>query len=93
VFYGTGMGAAVKSILQNHDVQLRKGHHQGIRTHEKVMVVSGGFAGETSTVRAWTGSQNWSDRALHRDDLIVRVDDQPEAAAYAKRFLWMWDHA
>ena len=93
VFYGTGMGAAVKSILEHHDVQLRKGHHQGIRTHEKVMVVSGGFAGETSTVRAWTGSQNWSDRALHRDDLIVRVDDQPEAAAYAKRFLWMWDHA
>lgn len=91
VFYGTGMGAAVKSILKNHDVRMRKGHHQGIRTHQKVMIVSGGYDGEPSTVRAWTGSQNWSTRATHRDDLIVRVDDQAEAATYEKRFLWMWD--
>ncbi|HEU5038825.1 MAG TPA: phospholipase D-like domain-containing protein [Nocardioides sp.] len=92
VFYGTGMGAAVKSILKNHGVRMRKGKHAGIRTHQKVMIVSGGYAGEPSTVRAWTGSQNWSTRATRRDDLIVRVDDQAEAAAYEKRFLWMWDH-
>jgi phosphatidylserine/phosphatidylglycerophosphate/cardiolipin synthase-like enzyme len=71
---------------------MRKGQHPGIRTHQKVMIVSGGYDGEPSTVRAWTGSQNWSTRATHRDDLIVRVDDQAEAAAYEKRFLWMWDH-
>lgn len=92
VFFGTGMGAAVKSILRHHQVRLRKGHHQGIRTHEKVMMVDGGFGDEPSTVRAWTGSQNWSDRALHRDDLIVRIDDEAEASAYTKRFRWMWDH-
>ena len=92
VFFGTGMGAAVKSILKNHGVRMRKGQHPGIRTHQKVMIVSGGYDGEPSTVRAWTGSQNWSTRATHRDDLIVRVDDQVEAAAYEKRFLWMWDH-
>jgi phosphatidylserine/phosphatidylglycerophosphate/cardiolipin synthase-like enzyme len=92
VFYGTGMGAAVRSILENHDVAMRKGGHQGIRTHQKVMIVSGGYDGETSTVRAWTGSQNWSTRATHRDDLIVRIDDQAEATTYEKRFLWMWDH-
>ncbi len=92
VFYGTGFGAAVRSILKNHGVRLRKGHHQGIRTHQKVMIVDGGFADEPATVRAWTGSQNWSDRALNRDDLIVRIDDQAEAATYARRFSWMWDH-
>lgn len=90
VFYGTGMGAAVRSILEHHGVAMRSGHHEGIRTHQKVMVVSGGYDGDPSTVRAWTGSQNWSSRALHRDDLIVRVDDRDEAHVYEKRFLWMW---
>jgi hypothetical protein len=93
VFFGTGMGAAVKSILRNHGVQMRQGHHPGIRTHQKVMIVAGGYDGAPSTFRAWTGSQNWSNRALNRDDLIVRVDDPTEALAYAKRFLWMWDRA
>jgi phosphatidylserine/phosphatidylglycerophosphate/cardiolipin synthase-like enzyme len=93
VFYGTGMGAAVKSILKNNGAELRKGQHRGIRTHQKVMMVVGAFGDEPATVRAWTGSQNWSSRALRRDDLIVRIDDQAEAAAYEKRFLWMWKRA
>ena len=93
VFYGTGMGAAVKSILKNNGVRMRKGHNQGIRTHEKVMMVDGGFADDPDTVRAWTGSQNWSDRAANRDDLIVQINDEAEAQQYVDRFLWMWDHA
>lgn len=93
VFYGTGLGAAVRSILQNNGVELREGEHPGIRTHQKVMIVDGAFGDELDTVRAWTGSQNWSDRAANRDDLIVRLDDETEAQRYVDRFLWMWDHA
>jgi len=93
VFYGTGFGAAVRSILGNNGVELRQGEHKGIRTHQKVMMVDGAFGDELDTVRAWTGSQNWSDRAANRDDLIVRIDDEAEAQRYVDRFLWMWDHA
>jgi phosphatidylserine/phosphatidylglycerophosphate/cardiolipin synthase-like enzyme len=93
VFYGTGMGAAVKSILENNGVRIRKGQHQGIRTHQKVMVVDGAYGGDLDTMRAWTGSQNWSDKAANRDDLIVQINDETEAQRYVDRFLWMWDHA
>jgi phosphatidylserine/phosphatidylglycerophosphate/cardiolipin synthase-like enzyme len=93
VFYGTGLGAAVRSILENNGVRIRKGHHQGVRTHQKVMIVDGAFGDDLDTVRAWTGSQNWSDRAANRDDLIVQINDPGEAQRYVDRFLWMWDHA
>jgi phosphatidylserine/phosphatidylglycerophosphate/cardiolipin synthase-like enzyme len=85
------MGAAVKSILKNNGVPVRKGHNRGIRTHQKVMMVDGAFGDDLETVRAWTGSQNWSDRAAHRDDLIVQLNDEAEAQQYVDRFLWMWD--
>ncbi len=93
VFYGTGLGAAVRSILENNGVVLRKGEHDGIRTHQKVMIVDGAYGDDLDTVRAWTGSQNWSDRAANRDDLIVQINDEAEAQRYVDRFLWMWDHA
>ncbi|MCW2772680.1 MAG: hypothetical protein JWN91_1006 [Nocardioides sp.] len=93
VFYGTGMGAAVKSILKNNGAQLRKGHTPGVRTHQKVLVVDGAFGSDLATVRAWTGSQNWSDKAANRDDLIVQINDAADAQRYADRFDWMWDHA
>ena len=93
VFYGVGLGAAVRSILENNGVELRKGTHQGVRTHQKVMVVEGGYDGDPSTVRAWTGSHNWSDRALRRDDLIVEVQDEDEARQYAEWFEYMWKNA
>ncbi|MEP9364253.1 phospholipase D-like domain-containing protein [Nocardioides sp. CN2-186] len=93
VFYGVGMGAAVKSILANNGVEISNGTHKGIYTHQKMMIVSGGYDGLPSTVRAWTGSHNWSNLALGRDDLIVTVEDQADAQEYADRFNWMWNHA
>ena len=93
VFYGVGMGAAVRSILQNNGIETSNGTHEGIHTHQKMMVVSGGYDGLPSTVRAWTGSHNWSDLALGRDDLIVEIENQADAQRYADRFRWMWNHA
>lgn len=93
VFYGVGMGAAVKSILKNNGVEISHGTHKGILTHQKVMIVRGGYDGLPSTVRAWTGSHNWSNLALTRDDLFVEIEDQADAQRYADRFRWMWKHA
>ena len=64
-----------------------------MRTHQKVLIVDGAFGDDPDTVRAWTGSQNWSDRAVNRDDLIVQINDESQAQRYVDRFEWMWEHA
>jgi phosphatidylserine/phosphatidylglycerophosphate/cardiolipin synthase-like enzyme len=90
VLYGVGTGSAVTSILAAAGVALSGGTHKGIRTHQKVMVIAGGYDGIPSTYRAWTGSHNWSDRALQRDDLIVRIDNPQLAEQYVYLFDQMW---
>lgn len=93
VLYGVGTGSAVTSILAGGGVVLNAGTHQGIRTHQKVMIVQGGFDGLPRTSRAWTGSHNWSDRALNRDDLIVQIGDPAYADQYVYLFDQMWAQA
>ncbi len=93
VLYGVGTGSAVTSILTGAGVAVNAGTHQGIRTHQKVMIVQGGFDGLPRTSRAWTGSHNWSDRALNRDDLIVQINDPAYADQYAYLFDQMWAQA
>lgn len=91
VFYGVGMGGAVNAILRDGGVTRRNGTHRGVHTHEKMMIVDGGFDGVPSTVRAWTGSHNWSDRALARDDLFVQINDEAIAQHYGEQFMHMWE--
>lgn len=93
VFYGTGTGGAVRAILTNNGVQMRTSSRDGVTTHEKLMVLAGAYDGQLQTTRAWTGSHNWSSRALRRDDLIVQIDDQSVAEEYAAGFMRMWRHA
>ncbi len=37
-----------------------------------------------------TGSQNWSSRALPRDDVILQIDEESTGAAYVAAFDRMW---
>ena len=90
VFAGTGIGGAVRSILLHHGVALRHSRVRTVTTHEKLMVVRGAFGQDPRTTRAWTGSHNWSSRALHRDDLIVRISDERVARDYQRGFDRMW---
>ena len=93
VFYGTGTGGAVRAILTNNGARMRSSSSNGVTTHEKLMVVSGAYDGQLQTTRAWTGSHNWSSRALRRDDLIVQIGDESVAEEYAAGFRRMWRHA
>lgn len=93
VFYGTGTGGAVRAILANNGARMRSSSRGRVTTHEKMMVISGAYGASLATVRAWTGSHNWSDRALRRDDLIVQINDPEQAQPYAAGFMWMWRHA
>lgn len=90
VFYGEGVGPAVRNILSSAGADLRPGTHRGILTHEKLLIVRGNVGGRPSALRVWTGSQNWSTRALFRDDLIVRIDDQDVGQQYLDGFQFMW---
>ena len=93
VLYGVGTGPAVTSILTTSGAEVSPGNHKGIRTHQKMMVIAGGYDGIASTYRAWTGSHNWSDRALARDDLIVQINNPQIAEQYAYQFDLMWSRA
>jgi phosphatidylserine/phosphatidylglycerophosphate/cardiolipin synthase-like enzyme len=90
VFAGTGFGGAVRSILVNHGVALRHSGADKVTTHEKLMVVRGAVGKDPRTTWAWTGSHNWSSRALARDDLIVRISDEHVARDYQRGFDRMW---
>lgn len=90
VFYGVGVGPAVRNILESAGATLRNGTHKGIHTHEKLMIVRGNFNGHLDTVRVWTGSHNWSSRALGRDDLIVQIFRREIGDKYVVGFQKMW---
>jgi hypothetical protein len=92
VFYGIGMGGAVMDILRAADVAISPGRHQHVRTHEKLMIFQGTYAHVAGSSLAWTGSHNWSNRALGRDDLIVRISDPVVTAQYIAQYKWMWHH-
>jgi PLD-like domain len=92
LFYGVGTGPAVRTIVESAGAALTNGTHRGKYTHQKMMVIWGNYAGHVDTVRVWTGSHNWSDRAQGRDDVIVQIKRPEIGAAYIAGFKWMWLH-
>ncbi|GAA5150355.1 hypothetical protein GCM10023340_27300 [Nocardioides marinquilinus] len=90
VFYGQGVGPAVRRILTDGGAVLRPGTHRGVRTHQKLLIAHGHVGRRPDTIRVWTGSQNWTTRAAKRDDLVVRIDDQEVGRQYVRGFFRMW---
>ena len=88
VFYGPGdgFGDGVRTILTDAAVPMTSGTHKGYYTHQKLLIVDGAVDGELRTTRVLTGSQNWSTRALARDDIMVEIDDDAVAARYISAF-------
>ncbi len=83
---GDGFGSGVRTILTDAEVPMNSGTHKGIHTHQKLLIIDGAVDGEMSTARVLTGSQNWSTRALARDDIMVEIDDDAVAADYISAF-------
>ena len=90
VVLGVGWGPYVKDILLAAGIPISVGTHPGIRTHQKLLVVSGGFDADPQTIRVVTGSSNWSDLALNRDDMVVTINDEAVGAQYVAGFEHMW---
>ncbi|NUR05598.1 MAG: hypothetical protein HOQ22_16000 [Nocardioidaceae bacterium] len=90
VIYGVGIGSQVKSILANAGVQLATVRHRSVRTHQKSLQVSGVFDGDTAAQVVYTGSHNWSNGALRRDDVLLRIEDPAAYAQYRANFDDIW---
>lgn len=92
VIYGVGMGAAVKTILDSAGVPTSKGRVKGVRTHQKTLLLSGVYAGDPDARIVWTGSHNWSDGALRRDEIIFKVQGQAAYDQYLANWNDIWAH-
>jgi phosphatidylserine/phosphatidylglycerophosphate/cardiolipin synthase-like enzyme len=90
VIGGVGQGPLVNSILVNAGIPVSSGTHPGVHTHQKLLVIQGGFDALPRTTRVITGSSNWSDRALNRDDIVVHIDNEAVGAQYIANFDHMW---
>ncbi len=90
VIYGVGMGAAVRSILADNGVTLNPGTVKGVRTHQKTLLVSGIYDGDPNAHVVFTGSHNWSNGALRRDETIFRINDEQAFDQYLANFEDIW---
>jgi phosphatidylserine/phosphatidylglycerophosphate/cardiolipin synthase-like enzyme len=92
VIFGKGDGKVVRNILARHDVPVSHGSVRGVKTHQKVMTVNGVFDGDTSAAMVWTGSHNWSNGSLRRDETILKVDSEDAYEAYNANFEDIWNN-
>ena len=92
VIYGVGVGTTVRSILSNAGVQLRANSKRGIRTHQKVLSIGGVYDGKPDAKVVFTGSSNWSDGALKRDETVLRISDPAAYGQYTQNFEDIWYH-
>ncbi len=90
VLAGVGFGRQVRAVLTRGEVPLRQTGVAAGYTHEKLMYVSGRYAGSRGASLVWTGSHNWTDRSLHNDELTLRVRGARAVAAYQRNFRRIW---
>lgn len=89
-------GGRVVTILANNGVLIKSPDHDrnnngktDLYTHAKYLLVSGRYAGKDGW-HVWTGSQNWSDRSLHGDELTVHIPRRGAFADYQANFDHIW---
>lgn len=58
-------------------------------THEKWMTLNGGY-GSGNGKHLWTGSENWSNLAVHNDELTIHVQRAAAYRKYVTHFNYVW---
>ena len=91
VLAGVGFGPRVLGTLERAGVGVRRTGGDSRATHQKLMVVSGHFAGDRAASYAWTGSHNWTDRSLRNDEVTLRVAGARHVEASRRAFLRVWE--
>jgi len=90
VIMGEGSGPVIRDILANAGITVFYGTQRNKRgrilTHQKVFSVAGRYGSNPDARIVWTGSHNWSNGALRRDDLLLRIDDIKVFRQYLRNF-------
>jgi phosphatidylserine/phosphatidylglycerophosphate/cardiolipin synthase-like enzyme len=60
-------------------------------THEKWMALDGTWGGAPYR-GVWTGSENWSNKSLHNDEVTLQIPRAGAHRAYARHFDALWDN-
>lgn len=89
---GISVGDGVQDTLRQAGVEIAKVRHPSARTHQKLLVVSGGFDGNPRAEMVFTGSHNYTDRALTCDDTVLRVAGSAAYDQYVANFRDIWFH-
>lgn len=91
-------GGYVVSKLRSAGVRVRTASYDRNRngtidmyTHQKYMVLSGRYSGSAGW-HVWTGSQNWSDRAVRGDETTVHIPRRGAATDYFANFKAIWEN-
>lgn len=91
-------GGRVVQILKRNRVQVKSPDFDrnangkvDVFTHAKYMLVSGKYAHRPG-FHVWTGSQNWSDRSLHGDEITVHIPRRRVLADYRRNFNRIWEN-
>jgi len=58
-------------------------------THQKYMILSGVWKSKAAW-HVWTGSQNWSDRALNGDEVTMHIPRRGAFYDYRRNFDYIW---
>jgi len=60
------------------------------KVHDKVLLISGKYAGSTRKL-VWTGSHNWTGNALrYNDEAMLRIDEGAVFNAYLNQWNKIW---
>lgn len=60
-------------------------------THEKWMALNGTWNGAPYR-GVWTGSENWSNKSLHNDEITLQISRGSAHRAYARHFEALWSN-
>ncbi len=89
---GVSVGEGVQDTLRQAGAEIAQVRHPSARTHQKVLLVSGGFDGNPRAEVVFTGSHNYTDRALTCDDTVLRVAGSAAYDQYVANFRDIWFH-
>lgn len=92
VIFGASSGEGVRTILTKGGVSWRLSSHRGLRSHQKMLLINGKIGTDGMATRVYTGSLNWTDSAVNRDEVVLGVKGERSMKLYAQNWYYMWQH-
>lgn len=90
VIFGASSGKGVRGILTRGEVTWRMSSKKGLRAHQKLLLISGKIGDDSLATRVYTGSLNWTDSAVNRDEVVLGVKNLRTMQLYAQNWYYMW---